>query len=225
MTIQEEKADPICIGVLTPDSLRLDGLRLLLQTEGKYRIVPLAEADRNCPGPMSIAMLDVASAVHLESLVKQLRRARPQVNLLVLGPDLALEGIMQIVRFGARGYLPYSASEQELRLALEVVQDGSIWAPRKVLGRLLAQTSGESTNQVDITRREEEVLQLLVQGCPNRQIAEALGLDEATVKAHLGRLMRKLGVRNRTALSMQALSRQVVGDVDDMVTSSGYESL
>ena len=56
-----------------------------------------------------------------------------------------------------------------------------------------------------LTPREREVVRLLVQGRPNRQIAEALGLDETTVKAHLSRLMRKLNVRNRIALSMQAL--------------------
>ncbi len=61
---------------------------------------------------------------------------------------------------------------------------------------------------VRLTRRELEVLRLLVLGHPNRQIALALGVDEGTVKAHMGRLMRKAGVDNRTALSMRAIEQQ-----------------
>jgi len=60
------------------------------------------------------------------------------------------------------------------------------------------------------TERENQVLQLLVAGRPNREIAEALGIDAATVKAHVGRLMRKVGVENRIALTMQAVSRNLV---------------
>lgn len=215
MIIEKQTETPALVGVLTPDPLRMDGLRLLLETDGKYRVVPLAEVELSCPGSLRLAVLDVASEIDLELLVRQLRRRRPQVSTLVLGPDLDLEGVTQVVRSGARGYLPYSASEKELCMAMEVVQEGSIWAPRKVLARLLEQKAGEPTAQTAVTKREEEVLQLLVQGCPNRQIAEALGLDEATVKAHLGRLMRKLRVRNRIALSMYALSRQGLTDVNE----------
>jgi DNA-binding NarL/FixJ family response regulator len=61
----------------------------------------------------------------------------------------------------------------------------------------------------EFTKREREVLKLLVQGFPNREIARAMGVDEGTIKAHVGRLMRKLGVANRTALTMQALERRI----------------
>ena len=62
-----------------------------------------------------------------------------------------------------------------------------------------------SAQEVSFTKRELEVLSLLVLGQPNRQIASRLGVDEGTIKAHMGRLMRKAGVDNRTALSMRAL--------------------
>jgi DNA-binding NarL/FixJ family response regulator len=52
---------------------------------------------------------------------------------------------------------------------------------------------------------------LLVEGCSNREIAARLGIDDSTVKAHIGRLMRKAGVTNRTALTVHALSRQSIG--------------
>jgi DNA-binding NarL/FixJ family response regulator len=59
------------------------------------------------------------------------------------------------------------------------------------------------------TRREAQVLRLLVDGHPNRVIAEELGIDLATVKKHVGALMRKVGVKNRIALSMQAVNRNL----------------
>jgi DNA-binding NarL/FixJ family response regulator len=97
-------------------------------------------------------------------------------------------------------------------MAVEVVLDGSVWAPRKVLARLLDQTLQEGNTAshafVVFTKREQEVLRLLVLGHPNRQIASLLGVDEGTVKAHMGRLMRKAGVQNRTALSVRAIERQ-----------------
>jgi DNA-binding NarL/FixJ family response regulator len=113
---------------------------------------------------------------------------------------------------GAKGYLSHSANEAELQMAISVVRDGSVWAPRKVLARLLEQSMREpeiaKAVPVRLTRRELEVLRLLVLGHPNRQIALALGVDEGTVKAHMGRLMRKAGVDNRTALSMRAIEQQ-----------------
>lgn len=208
MSTEQMPIGPIYIGVLTPDSLLFDGMRELLERDERYRVVSLVAALHSCPAPLQIAVVDVASATHLDSLLKQLRRARPEMGILMLGPDLALDGIMTVIRSGARGYLPYAAGEKELRLALEVIQEGSIWAPRKALAWLLAQRSVDRIAEPELTRREEEVLRLLVQGRPNRQIAEALGLDEASIKAHLSRLMRKLGVKNRTALSMHALALQ-----------------
>ncbi|HTF65565.1 MAG TPA: response regulator transcription factor, partial [Edaphobacter sp.] len=114
---------------------------------------------------------------------------------------------------GAKGYLAHTARENEIRLAIEIVRDGSVWAPRKVLARLLEASAGERRNvtpEPKFTEREAQVLQLLVAGRPNREIAEALGIDAATVKAHVGRLMRKMGVDNRIALSVQAVNRNLV---------------
>jgi DNA-binding NarL/FixJ family response regulator len=64
-----------------------------------------------------------------------------------------------------------------------------------------------------ITEREQQVLELLASGQPNREIGRLLGIDEGTVKAHVGRLMRKVGVENRIALTMLAVEKKLVSDV------------
>ena len=110
-----------------------------------------------------------------------------------------------------------------VRLAVDVVRDGSVWAPRKVLSQLLESAReagrgqrGSATQQpgkaVRLTPQEAEVLKHLVSGQPNREIARIMALDEGTVKAHLGRLMRKAGVGNRTALTIKALAEKWTSD-------------
>jgi DNA-binding NarL/FixJ family response regulator len=90
-----------------------------------------------------------------------------------------------------------------------MVRDGSVWAPRKVLSRLLdGQRSGRlAGGHPQFTPRERQVLGLLRTGESNREIAASMGVDESTVKAHLGRLMRKVGVSNRIALTVHPLTQ------------------
>jgi len=95
-----------------------------------------------------------------------------------------------------------------------VVQDGSLWAPRKVLARLLearnrSQPPAGAPNAAKLTARENQVVSLLVVGRSNREIGEALGIDAGTVKAHMGRIMRKTGVGNRIELTMYILNQHV----------------
>jgi len=160
---------------------------------------------------VSVILIDGACTDHLFELLATFRRSRPHFRLIVIGLEEDHEYIQRVIGAGAKGYLTHMAKENEIRLAIEIVQDGSVWAPRKVLARLLEMSNGEvAPPEPKFTEREGQVLKLLVAGRPNREIAAALGIDAATVKAHVGRLMRKVGVENRIALTMQAVSRNLV---------------
>jgi DNA-binding NarL/FixJ family response regulator len=99
-----------------------------------------------------------------------------------------------------------------VRKAIEVVISGSIWAPRRLLSKLidyllkLPDTSLINPNP-HLTDRERQVLELILMAHSNREIADQLGIEERTVKAHVGRLMRKTGAENRVELSMRALHK------------------
>jgi DNA-binding NarL/FixJ family response regulator len=101
-------------------------------------------------------------------------------------------------------------------MAIDIVQDGSVWAPRKVLARLLESTSTEAKAPAEpakapkFTKRELEVLRLLAAGHPNPAIGRELGIDVNTVKKHVGNLMRKVGVDNRIALSVQVVNEKLL---------------
>jgi DNA-binding NarL/FixJ family response regulator len=179
--------------------------------------VPLELDKIASAGDLAVLMLEARSGGDtLPDLIAKLRREHPQLRIIVVGEGLDPLLIEAVIGAGAKGYLAETASESEIRMALEVVLDGSVWAPRKVLARLLeggSASPASSTASGDriekrMTAREREVLELLMDGRSNRAIAEALGIDEATVKAHLGRMLRKTGAHNRVELTLRAIEER-----------------
>ena len=200
------------IGLIATDPVRVLGLQTIF-AEGNVEVLPLSVPGALDASGVSVIMIDAACTDHLFELLKTFRRSRPHLRLIVIGLEEAHDHIQRVIGAGAKGYLSHTARESEIRLAVEIVSDGSVWAPRKVLARLLDASAAEAqatAAEPKFTERESQVLKLLVAGHPNREIGAALGIDAATVKAHVGRLMRKVGVENRIALTMQAVSRNLV---------------
>lgn len=201
------------MGVIATDPLRVLGLQAIFPEGAGVEIIPLSVPGALDASGVSLILIDAACTDHIFELLATFRRTRPHLRLIVVGLEEDHEYIQRVIGAGAKGYLTHSAKENEIRLAIEIVQDGSVWAPRKVLARLLELSAAEaysSSVEPKFTEREGQVLRLLVAGRPNREIASALGIDAATVKAHVGRLMRKVGVENRIALSVQAVNRNLV---------------
>jgi len=209
---------PLRLGLVATDPLRILGLQTIF-SQMEAGSVPVEIVLLSVPGALdasgvSLILIDAACTDHIFELLATFRRTRPHLRLIVLGLEEDHEYIQRIIGAGAKGYLAHTATEREVRLAIEIVQDGSVWAPRKVLAKLLEESSeaerGSAAKEPKFTERERQVLRLLVAGHPNRAIAEELRIDLITVKAHVGRLMRKVGVENRIALSVQAVSRNLV---------------
>lgn len=197
------------IGLVATDPMRLLGLQSILEGT-PFDVVPLSVPGALDDITLSLVLIDSECTGHPFQLISTFRQVRPQLKLIVLGVDTAPEHIERVIGSGAKGYLAFTASESELRMAIETVRDGSVWAPRKVLSRLLDREQGGAASpdqRPHFTVREREVLKLLREGHPNREIAHTLGIDEATVKAHLGRLMRKVGVSNRIALTVHPFTQ------------------
>src|SRR5271155_2014153 len=203
------------VGLVAADPLRVLGLQTIFPEGGSVEIVPLSVPGALDASGVSLILIDSACTEHIFELLAAFRRTRPHLRLIVLGLEEDHDYIQRIIGAGAKGYLAHSAKGTEVRLAIEIVQDGSAWAPRKVLAKLLELSSAEerragTVNEPKFTKREVQVLKLLVDGHPNRVIGVELGIDVATVKKHVGTLMRKAGVKNRIALSMQAVNRGLV---------------
>jgi DNA-binding NarL/FixJ family response regulator len=122
--------------------------------------------------------------------------------------------VLEAIVAGARGYLDLNADAEMVWDAIDAVTSGTIWAPRRLLSklidRLLKVRDSSLTNAgPHLTNREHEVLDLIMEACSNREIARQLGIEERTVKAHVGRLMQKTGTENRTELSMRELNHPI----------------
>ncbi|MGD0859163.1 MAG: response regulator transcription factor [Terracidiphilus sp.] len=145
-------------------------------------------------------------------VLEDIRRARPALKLIVIGPEGNDELVLDSIIAGARAYLELTAGPETVRSAIEVVTSGSIWAPRRLLSKLIDRLlkvpdSSLTNGNPHLTDRERQVLDLILQARSNREIARHLGIEERTVKAHVGRLMRKAGADNRIELSMRVLNR------------------
>jgi DNA-binding NarL/FixJ family response regulator len=209
--------DPARIGIVASDPLRLVGMEAILSEMNGLKAVPLELEQVAAAGDLAVLMLEARDGGDaMPEIVARLRRDRPQLRIIVVGEGLDPHLVETVIGAGAKGYLAETASEVEIRMALEVVLDGSVWAPRKVLAKLLegsgaavaAAAPGSNTIEQRMTAREREVLALLMEGRSNRAIAESLGIDEATVKAHLGRMLRKTGAHNRVELTLRAIEER-----------------
>ena len=193
------------------DPLRVEGLRAILS--GHYDLLPMSAPETLSEEGLVMVLID-APEDDLFPMMAAFRRARPALRLIVLGRRMDPIFVQKVVASGAKGYLHYTASEREAKMALEVVADGSIWAPRKILASLIDTYSNAAPRppEIHLTPREQEVIELLIAGRANREIASTLGMQLKTVKTHVGKLLQKFGVPNRVALTVRAMEMQVHPD-------------
>jgi DNA-binding NarL/FixJ family response regulator len=202
------------IGLVATDPLRTLGLQAILAANAGLELVPVSVPGNSDLAGFELVVIDAGCTDHLFELLASFRQRYPRMKIIVMGMETEHEYIQRIIGAGAKGYLTHLAKESEIRMALDIVLDGSMWAPRKVLANLIDSVGPKKAAVGEIpkiTAREAEVLSLLVGGRPNREIARELRIDEGTVKAHVGRLMRKMGVENRIALTMLVVERNLLG--------------
>ena len=129
----------------------------------------------------------------------RLRSEHPTVPIIVVSAARDSSIVQRAYEFGASAYIDKSASLEEIAGVVRAVLDGEIVAPPEAIaGDTFAQRAAQLTPQ------QWRVLALMVQGDQNKQIAYKLGVGEATVKAHVTVILRKLGVRSRTQAVIEA---------------------
>ena len=122
-------------------------------------------------------------------------------------------------RYGASGVFERDASCESLCKCIRRVHDGQVWANNQQVLYLIQAlktastvTKGYSRLRSILTRREEDIVKLVLEGKTNREIALALGLSEHTVKNHLFRLFKKVGVSSRSELMAYSLQQIPISD-------------
>lgn len=190
-------------GRLLVDRLLAGGLRAQATTSFerllRLRSAATASVVWNCPWPHASTQWE-----HLEVYTRSVR-------VLVLGAGCPAEVQVNFLLAGARGYVDHAAAWDEVVGAVQSVARGGRHFTPQVMSASIdvmhdgARRTAASTSS--LTRRETEVLEHLVRGACNKEIAQALGIMESTIKSHLQTVYSKMGVRGRLELVLQVLSR------------------
>ena len=209
------KKTPIRIAVVESDPLRFVGFRALFDSETDFELISSSLPDIAAQQSVDLILLGNRSGQNLFDLMASLKAARPDLRIIVTGSGMDDETVLKAIASGAKGYVDEAASPTEFVQAIRIVNEGSVWAPRKVLSMFIERVTSAPgrifpAGRVTFTDREREVLEMLVAGRSNKEIGAALGIEERTVKAHVAKLMRKVGVQNRIALSVHAITHSLV---------------
>src|SRR6516164_1730819 len=205
----------IRIAVVESDPLRFVGFRALFDSESDFELIAAALPDIGVLQGIDLVLLSSRAGQNLFDVMASLKATRPDLKIIVTGAGMDEETILKAIASGAKGYVDEAAAPTEFVQALRIVQQGSVWAPRRVLSMFIERVSSNPgrifpAGRVTFTDREKEVLEMLVAGRSNKEIGAALGIEERTVKAHVAKLMRKVGVQNRIALSVHAITHNLV---------------
>lgn len=149
----------------------------------------------------------------------QLRKQYPTLPIVVISASDDLDVIKRVMAFGASAFIPKSAHPAEIGKALSAVIDGELWVPPAIHSQVMNQQQHQpdldlASKVAELTPQQYKVLFYLTEGWLNKQIAYDLHISEATVKAHITAIFRKLGVTNRTQVVIQAQRLQLEAPAD-----------
>lgn len=213
----------VCL--LSPHPMVLDEFRRLLESSG-FQIVSkqldsmLAPDLRNLEVPRaSVYVVDAHAARQATgALLGNILDRLPTARLLVVGEKLKEADSYTLLRQGVKGILNYEEAREQLPRALPLVAAGGFWVPRTVLSRfvdsILSSTQGRrlrGDSPAELSRREQEVLNGLLENLANKEVADRLHISERTVKFHVSNLLAKFGVRRRADLILLCFQRRTAG--------------
>jgi DNA-binding NarL/FixJ family response regulator len=204
----------IRVAVVESDPLRFAGFKAVLESESDLQLRATSLTEIVAADGIDVVLVASRSGQNVFRDIEMLKAVRPDFRIMVTGSGISDGNILDTLACGGKGYVDEAAPVTDFVRAIRLVAQGMIWAPRRVLATFI----DRSINGLDrgpvggrkLTSRENEVLELLVEGRPNKDIGLTLGIEERTVKAHVARLLRKAGVRNRIMLSVHAINHGLV---------------
>jgi two-component system NarL family response regulator len=153
-----------------------------------------------------VAVLDVRMPVlsGIDAAIA-IRRDFPRARLIALSTYGGEEDVRRALAAGMRAYLTKDVLHDELVAAIRAVHEGGSYLPPGIAAALASHMP-----RVDLSGRELEVLELIVQGLPNKQIAHVLNISEYTVKNHVKNILGKLGAEDRTQAATVSIQRGII---------------
>lgn len=219
------RSDPINILVADDEPLVREGLRALLSSQPDFIVVGQAHDERDALTRLrettpDILLLDVAmlGPFGLDTLdaVNKSSTSRACQTIMITAAT-GKEDIVTWLRHGVRGILSRHSSIELIFKCIRTVHRGEVWIGRNMMTPIVEALSCSmhyerrpSLCDFRLTRREHEILQLIVQGDTNKGIAGRLTVSEDTVKHHLTNIFDKTGASNRLELALFAVHHRLV---------------
>ena len=215
-------ASKLTVCVLSPHPLVLSEFERIL-AKAQYKVVvkqlesTLAPDLRNLEPPRAqVYVIDAHAAKQATgALLTNLVERCPESRLLVVGEQHSDANSFAMLRLGVKGLLTYVEARDQLVRALPLVAAGGFWVPRSLLSGfvdsiLTGQGRRLKTDSVtNLRRREQEVLDSLLENLSNKEIASKLNIAERTVKFHVSNLLSKFSVRRRADLILLTFQRRI----------------
>lgn len=200
--------------VADEDSLYRIGFRLTVEQDDDITVVGEVatgeEELRTILGSgidVDVLVMSVPEPSSHTSVIREITSHGRGPRVLVLSSADDDEAVVGAVRAGAGGYLNRGVAHDELLRAVHAVATGwAVFSPAVAsrMNSFFASPRGERKELASLSERERQILQLIAKGCDNRHIARQLVLAEKTVRNHITRLFRKLGVNDRMSAAMRA---------------------
>jgi len=212
---------PIKVLLVDDHKIVRQGVRAYLHTLADIQVV--AEADSGAAAVSAVeehqpdvVLMDLEMPGELDGIAatRQIRKTRPETQVIVVTSHHQDEYIFPAVRAGAISYLLKDVEPDELAAAIRKAAQGEAVLDSRVASRIVQELQGLRQEDVNpftaLSEREFDVLRLIAAGKSNAEIAETLVIGESTVKTHIGNLLRKLHLEDRTQAAVYAWQEGIV---------------
>lgn len=204
------RAAPVRILLVEDHAFTRDGLRATLNLEADLRVVAEARSgeealERAGDSAVDVAIIDIGlPGMDGIQTAAELKRRHPVTRIVMLTAHDLREEVLASLASGADAYCLKSASPDLLLLAVRAAAAGSAYLDPQVAHHVLSGVRAPA-GRAPLTAREMEVLRLMADGLPNRDIAAALEVSVSTVKLHVQEILVKLKAADRTQAAVKAL--------------------
>jgi DNA-binding NarL/FixJ family response regulator len=220
-TVSTVDKPPTRAYLLSPHSFVLEELgRWLLPSGIPCEKVQVAYSLAPRPRPLavkrgSVCVVDACfPPAATESLVSAVLTGSPEARILVVAEELTEAFAFPLLRLGVKGLMTYAHARREFLPALAAVAKGGYWVPRGLLSRfldvLLSKVPAPPVPHTLLSRREQDVLEPLLQNLSNKEIAGKLNISERTVKFHVSNLLAKFSVQRRADLILHSFQSRSI---------------
>lgn len=204
--------------VIGQPGIFVDGIVQILESSGQGFSVSCVSPGEPCTQhfvaghPHYLLVQDNAKPGHFEEFIAELVQGFSGLHVIVFGQSMTDDYLFRVINAGARGYFNERMNGDHILRGMQAVGEGQYWVERHIMEKFIAERSLHENMRLRVcamgdrlTRRETEVLSLVMEGMSTSEISERIFLSHQGVKAHLTTLFRKFNVKNRPQLILKAL--------------------